>query len=499
MVPTRASSSLRAPRPRQHLLLTRALGSLPGPGKGLDRSRLPPPGDVSAARICPGNAVCVRRIRIAPGSGAKRRGRPGGPGAAPASGRTGEGRRTRGSLPAGKGGSCEAGRGVQLLRAALRAGSQGLPHLLCPTGSPRLPTPPRASLCHAHAKHLRGWQHLPPAVRAPLLRPGKLRLAPQLSPGRAMPGWMAPAVLPLEGAVTHVTVAAPVRLRCLESPRQVPARPRAEAAADTSTGAAPASGQPRAGPRMFPEPNWPPAPECRGNLGHWGGSATQTCGSWGAWGTKGPGCCPPPLPGQGQAGGAQQGKGSAPFRQKASAPSETLSNRLCRRRQGDSWQRCWHLPPSLGPRSLPDAGSAPWQPQPLLRGFRSRLRQGTRWHRCEPRPPHPREPPHTHGAPAGPSARLHPRGAPGDRHRLGRRGCRGPRGGTGRRDRFYWQSAGHGVGRGWRRSCLLGQGLQSAGRGWGWGWELGGAGSACRVGSVGQAGGGRAVGNFLGQ
>lgn len=198
--------------------------------------------------------------------------------------------------------------------------------------------------------------------------------------------------------VGTAAVAAPVWPRCLESPRQVPACPKAEKAADTSTGAVPVSGQPQAGPHMFPEPNWPLSPQCRWNLG----ITTHNCGSLKACGTQRAEVLPPPLPGQGEAVGERQGKGSAPFCQKASAPSETLSNRLCRRRQGDSWQRCWHLPPSPGPRSLPDAGSTPWQPQPLLRGFHSRLRQGRRWHQCEPRPPS------THRQPPAPAAPAHP-------------------------------------------------------------------------------------------
>lgn len=60
---------------------------------------------------------------------------------------------------------------------------------------------------------------------------------------------------------------------------------------------------------------------------------------------------------------------------------ETFSNRLCLQSQGDFWRRFrrWHLQPSPGPQSLPDAGSSPWQQQSLLRAFHFWLCQETRW------------------------------------------------------------------------------------------------------------------------
>lgn len=220
--------------------------------------------------------------------------------------------------------------------------------------------------------------------------------------------------------------------------------------------------------------------------------------SLGGWAIRGSRYCPPPLPRQEEAVGAQRGWGSAPFRQKASAPSETLSNRLCSEIPGSGVGTCR---PPRGHGLSPTRAALPGSRNRCSAVFApgcARERAGTAMSRGpgassatlrSPRVPSatlgsPRAPSGTHGCPLSgsflaPSARgttphVCTRGEhPGTGTGWGGRGCRGPWGGTGRRDRFYWQSAGHGVGGGRRRSSLPGQGLQSAGRGWGW--ELGGA------------------------
>lgn len=327
-------------------------------------------------------------------------------------GRTGRGKEDSGVSAWGKGGPEGEGEGSGCW---LRAGAVALS---CAVGWQRGASPPRRAVpsvprartgCPRPRGPVMGIP-VPCKCKTPagLAAPPSSSARPTPGAGKAVPGpaalsWQRDAGLDGTGCaalgrswaqpsrdVGTAAVAAPVWPRCLESPRQVLACPKAEKAADTSTGVVPVSGQPQAGPHMFPEPNWPLSPQCRWNLG----ITTHNCGSLKACGAQGAEVLPPPLPGQGEAVGERRGKGSAPFCQKASAPSETLSNRLCRRRLGDSWQRCWHLPPSPGPRSLPDAGSTPWQPQPLLRGFHSRLRQGRRWHQCEPRPPE--HPPDSH-------------------------------------------------------------------------------------------------------
>ncbi|XP_058687156.1 collagen alpha-1(III) chain-like [Poecile atricapillus] len=176
---------------------SRAPGSLPGPGKGLGSSGSLRP--VMSARL--GSAQA--ELFVFAGSGSRPAPVPGAadgrgaPGLRPPAGRAGRGEGDSGVPAWGEGGSSRC------LRAGTAAPS-------CAVGRQRgAPLPPvshgltaAAHACilgHAHAKHLRGWRHLPAALSAPLLRPGKPLRAPQPVPGRDA-GLEAPAVLPSGGA-----------------------------------------------------------------------------------------------------------------------------------------------------------------------------------------------------------------------------------------------------------------------------------------------------------